>query len=229
MGDSHAWMLIPTFVAIAQSEHLTLSVSAMGRCVWQRGVFPTAIAANGQRTDVAACVRTKEDAYNRVIPTLNPDIIILSNAEYNPGIQRATDTDGSPKGVNEDDLERATRESIADMKAPGRRIVLIDPTPQAGRDPMKCLAQAKFVEECRVVASRQHTPLELYYRRLAARDKAVVDMDLDPVVCPFLPICDPIVDGVIVKWDQGHLTVAFAKSIAPGIDAYFKALKLLPR
>ena len=38
IGDSHAWMLIPAFVAVAKEEGLTLSVTVRGGCPWQRGL-----------------------------------------------------------------------------------------------------------------------------------------------------------------------------------------------
>jgi hypothetical protein len=48
----------------------------------------------------------------------------------------------------------------------------------------------------------------------------VVAADFDRLVCPFLPICDPVVNGEIVKSDGTHLTARFAESIAPEISTY---------
>jgi hypothetical protein len=42
------------------------------------------------------------------------------------------------------------------------------------------------------------------------------------MVCPYLPICDPIIDGKIVKWDASHLTTAFVEAIAPRLDDYLR-------
>ena len=38
-------------------------------------------------------------------------------------------------------------------------------------------------------------------------------VDLDRVVCPALPICDPIVDGTVVRWDGAHLTRRFGMTL----------------
>jgi len=38
-------------------------------------------------------------------------------------------------------------------------------------------------------------------------------------VCPYLPICDPVIDGIVVKFDRQHLTAQFATRIADPIDA----------
>jgi hypothetical protein len=57
----------------------------------------------------------------------------------------------------------------------------------------------------------------------------VTSADFDRLVCPFLPICDPVVNGQIVKFDGTHLTAKFVTSIAPEVDAYLKDAGLIPR
>jgi hypothetical protein len=85
------------------------------------------------------------------------------------------------------------------------------------------------IEECRYLVNAAPDPIERYFRQLARRDANVWSPDFDRLVCPFLPICDPVVNGQIVKWDATHLTSKFARSIAPGIDAYLKETGLIPR
>ena len=46
--------------------------------------------------------------------------------------------------------------------------------------------------------------------------------NFDDLVCPYDPICDPVVNGQIVRFDASHITVAFANSIAPQVNAYLK-------
>jgi hypothetical protein len=48
-------------------------------------------------------------------------------------------------------------------------------------------------------------------------------------VCPFLPICDPIVNGMVVKWDADHLARRFSESLAPAVTEYFDDNRLLGR
>jgi len=54
-------------------------------------------------------------------------------------------------------------------------------------------------------------------------------LDLDTTVCPALPICDPVVAGRIVKFDQSHLTTKFSQSLAPEITSYLERVGFLPR
>jgi hypothetical protein len=85
------------------------------------------------------------------------------------------------------------------------------------------------LETCRYVAASapQQDEHERYYRSLAEQD-GVFSMDMDRLVCPFLPICDPVIDHAIVKWDQNHLTDEFSQSIASGIDDYLKQVGIVP-
>ena len=68
IGDSHARMLIPTFTRIARDNNLTLSVGISGGCPWQLGVYTP--------NSPARCKRYKDDLYSRVIPALQPDVVV---------------------------------------------------------------------------------------------------------------------------------------------------------
>jgi hypothetical protein len=84
------------------------------------------------------------------------------------------------------------------------------------------------VQECRYIASAEADNLEEMYRKLDSENADVWSADLDRLVCPYLPICDPILDGQIVKLDGSHLTARYTTAIAPSIDAYLKDNAVLP-
>jgi hypothetical protein len=58
------------------------------------------------------------------------------------------------------------------------------------------------------------TPLERAYRALAEQRDEVTALDVDRLVCPYLPICDPVLDGMVVFRDDNHITGTFATSLA---------------
>lgn len=108
--------------------------------------------------------------------------------------------------------------------------MLLEPTPYGADQPdiLACLSDAEVVEECRFVADVSSTNSEDLYRRLDAEDDELWAVDLDQLVCPYLPICDPIIDGLVVQTDTTHLTSAFARSLAPALDAYLVSTGVLP-
>jgi hypothetical protein len=107
---------------------------------------------------------------------------------------------------------------------------MIEPIPNAlFFDPLVCLSRAKVLARCRYVAATKPDPLELQYRQLDRQYDNVWTADFDRLVCPFLPICDPIVNGKIVKSDPTHLTPAFAKTITTPVDDYLKQSGIISR
>jgi peptidoglycan/LPS O-acetylase OafA/YrhL len=234
IGDSHAHMLIPTFTAIAKQDNLTLSIAVRGGCPWQQDLYAPEISIPGKTNRPEDCKAQKDDLYKRVIPELNPDIIITMNLGYENPVEPLDFTNAQGQILDRRssgyyaDIETATTRSIAAMSAGGRRkIVLLEPIPVTRFNPLDCLSKAKYLEQCRYVASAEPDRLDLFFRQLAKRDHNVWSIDLNHLVCPFLPICDPIVNGQIVKWDPTHLTVKFAQSIAPQLNQYLQQNNIL--
>ena len=227
IGDSHAAMMVPTFEAIAKQNDLTLSVFTGGSCPWQLGL----------RAGVRNCSGEMEDLYERVIPALDPDIIVAMNYGYEGPVQvNYRGPDGKPlrPGSAEEMawLTTTTERSMEKLRADGRTVVLIEPVPfSPGRqamNPLECLSEAVWVETCRFVVDPAPSGLEELYRRLADEDPQVQSLDLDRSVCPLLPICDPIVGTQVVRWDGSHVTREFAKTLAPSVEMYLVSNGIVP-
>jgi hypothetical protein len=233
MGDSNAWMMIPAFEEIARRENLTLSVAVHGGCPWQRDLYVYPITVNGQKLRTEDCRKEKDDLYSRVIPALHPDLIVAMQVSHeSPGLtpflgpEGNALPDGSPAAMRW--VEQATKQSVHALRAPGRKLLIIEPIPSAPFDPLACISKAKVLETCRFVASTTPDPVERYYRKLARADSFVHSADFDRLACPYLPICDPVVNGQIVRRDGSHLSVKFVETLVPAIDAYLKNVGLIP-
>jgi peptidoglycan/LPS O-acetylase OafA/YrhL len=226
IGDSHAWAMAPLFAQIARRENLQLSLTLDAGCPWQRHLY------TGLKLD--SCRRWNEDLYDRVLPTLNPDVVIVVNLAYgSPGKYRVF-VDVHNTTVEFETVAAATRASMAALRSGGREVVVVEPVPLPLRptpdfNPLICLASATTVEQCRYRANPSPSPLELLYRSIAQQDPKVFSLDLDREVCPLLPTCDPMVGDVIVKWDKQHVTKAFALTLAPFVDTYLRSVGVVPR
>jgi peptidoglycan/LPS O-acetylase OafA/YrhL len=232
IGDSHAAMMVTTFESIARREGFSFSAAVRGLCPWQRDLYVVEGIALGQRFDIDDCERFKNDLYDRIIPAIDPDIVVTMNlgsedpkvfAQYlGPDRVAAESAD-----ILTAWLDETTTRSVDALVADGRKVVLIEPIPVGPqgprREPLSCLSTAKVVEECRYVANQRPFSLEEVYRRLDRDSERVWAIDLDPLVCPHLPICDPIVNREVVKFDRSHLTGRFARSIAPALGDYLTA------
>ncbi len=222
IGDSHAGMFIPMFTDLARDRSLTLSAAVAPVCPWQDGLF---FMTEGVRT----CIARHADWYPALIDRLDPDIVVVASRPFDDPTSptRVVDESAGESPVDSSgylDYVRARSEATIQMlRSAGSQVVIIEPVPVApsGTDPLNCLSEATYVEECRFVSSDERTPVEEMYRSLADTDAGVWTIDLDRRVCPYLPICDPIVDGLIVKRDHGHLTTRFARTLRDAFEEFF--------
>jgi hypothetical protein len=223
MGDSNALMWLPSFEMIARREGWQLSTALVTTCPWQRGLLFAFLTAR-----VSFCAHHQADWYDRMLPEVAPDIVIL--------IERAYDDPRSSPGVRFPDNrvlqlhdksfeKRLIVLSLADIDTvhrQGRKVVVIEPIPQSYPfDPIQCLSEGKSPKRCTFTVRRSTTPLERAFRREAGSLTNVWSLDLDRVVCPRWPTCDTVVNNVIVFRDGGHVTKTFALASADAIQQLF--------
>ena len=156
-------------------------------CPWQRGL------QYDLGVDITRpCAAHQKDWFDRVVPGLDPDIIVLGHqADDDPARARHfIAPDGTKFGTNspgfEETLIKVSADSLNALKRPGRRLVVIEPPPLARDffDPTTCLSKGKDPKFCVYYANPQPTPLELSYREQAARQPDITSLDLDRVECP---------------------------------------------
>lgn len=222
VGDSNAAMLLPAFEAMAEDDALTLAAAVYPACPWQRGIN-FGYASEG-------CERRRLDWYARLVPALDPDVIVLAERPIddpnNPSPVLVRSDEGSlvEYGTKEfnDVLREVSDATLDELRDAGRKVVVIEPLPMTPKafDPLACISQARYLDECRFVASAGPTPFERYLRSIAGAD--LWSFDFDQAACPYLPICDPLVNGMIVRGRaNSHLTQEFATSLADEIDTAF--------
>ncbi|MGB8651279.1 MAG: acyltransferase family protein [Mycobacteriales bacterium] len=217
LGDSHAGMLLPAFRAIAKRENATLAVASRPGCPWQQALLFT----HGNDED---CKRVKKTWYRRVIPDFDPDVIVLATratdhkvgASYSvKSLDPSLPTD--PSGL----LVAATRQSLTALARPGRLLVVVEPVPVDPQHALSCLSGVRVSTSC-AFETEGLSPAETGYRALARELPGVRTVDLDPLACPRLPVCDPIVDGFVVRRDHDHLTPAWSAYIADDVDTLLR-------
>jgi peptidoglycan/LPS O-acetylase OafA/YrhL len=227
-GDSNARMWIPAFEKIAQQRSMTLALAILPDCPWQRKLN----YYHGASYHNADCARHQNDLYNRIIPQYQPDVVVLVHQAYDDATVGRDMIATNGKHIKpgdpefELDLDDASAASVDAMKAPGRKIVIIEPIPIAPSDPLSCIS-SKPAPKCTYIAGAAPTPLQRFYRSLA-NGQSVFSLDVDHIVCPRFPACDAVVNGVIVKRDPSHLTGAFTASVAGTLDALLQAKGVWP-
>lgn len=213
IGDSHARMYIPMLTDLARQRGLTFSAAVAPACPWQDGLQ--------YLQNPEGCRTQQAEWYPGLVERLDPDLVILANRTFDDPaspIHILDSADGELALGSEaylTTIEARTSTTIQRLRSGDRKVLIIEPVPVApvGDDPLTCLSDAAYLDECRYVSHVGPTPVEQIYRRLAKADPGTFVVDLDRQVCPYLPICDPIVDGLIVKRDTSHLTTRFATTL----------------
>ena len=233
IGDSHAEAFTPGFAAIARKYSLTLAIVTAQNCPWQDGLVEVPA---GAAPNLARVCRAHQSDWHRVVRQFDPDIVALVHRPIDdtitPNVVRLPDNQIvlASRRASEVALQAVTNHTLDELQGAGRKIVIIEPLPLAPGtfNPFTCLSQAKYLDSCRYVAATRPSRLERYYRSIA-NGTDLYTLDLDRLVCPYLPICDPIVDGIVVKKDSQHITPDYSRHLADSLAALLVADGIITR
>ena len=226
IGDSVAQQFIPAFETLAAQHDWTLSLNVWSACTWQTGLLPRPdiSESNAQR-----CQERRTDWYPTAIEALDPDIIVLAAVNRDDvsrwgELIRAEDEALGDATLHEV-LARTTRDTLDLLeRSSSAEIVVIEPPPLAPTlaGPTDCLASVSTVGQCSFELPPA-TPTEFVYRAEAIVRDRVSSVDFDSLVCPDTPVCMPIIDGIPVWRDGGHLNHVYVEHITQQIDEALSA------
>jgi peptidoglycan/LPS O-acetylase OafA/YrhL len=217
IGDSNATMYIAALSEAARLTGSRLSLAVTDGCPWQLGF--THLSPEIQER----CERVRPITYDRVIPGLDPDVIVLVNAPLTAGQPAA------PVAAWPTRLLEATDDSLARLEATGAEVVIVDPAPgRQDYDPLECLTQAAFVEDCAFVPDITDGWLDRELQARAAAEEHLHYVNWDSLVCPRLPICDAMQGETPVFWNVNHLTIDYSTELGLPVAQQLAALGLVP-
>ncbi|MDT5048736.1 MAG: hypothetical protein QOG75_4629, partial [Mycobacterium sp.] len=217
----------PTMATTSPRLFSSATFASLSSGTWQRGL-------ESILRDPAPCGRNHDDWYDRVVPQINPDIIVLSEQGYDqPGIPLFIKRPSGEKlrlssPAGEKVLSAISAQSISELRNSDRKIVLVGSIPLPDGDafnPLNCLSTGEHHCDFRVHAPR--TGLDHFFAAAAIQPNTF-SLDLDRFVCPRLPVCDPVVNDIIVRRDYIHLTATYARALAPSVSALMHAKGILP-
>ena len=133
-------MVLPLVRAMAAQEDLRLSVATLGGCPGSATCTRQRFALTGSPVSNEDCERFKEDLYDRVVPALQPDIVLAMNFDYEAGDQfvQYLNDDGDPMSARDPQFEEQllgkTTSAAAQLTEGGADLVVLEPIPRdAGR------------------------------------------------------------------------------------------------
>jgi hypothetical protein len=231
VGDSHARMLAAGFIPLAREKGFTLSTDIVLSCPWQLGV----VNATASPAGVESCKKSRSDLV-ATIKRLDVDVVVLSSlarSDVDGWQDKLVGLDGE-SGPLLEMLYEGTVRTVRMIESTGAKVVIVKSIlgtvgyDKDGWDPLDCLARAKRLGDCAVLASVDVPVVDGYYESLAVGDPDVAVVDLDKVVCPGAQVCAPVRRGQVVWRNHTHLTSGFVRMVREEIWDRVKKTGFVP-
>lgn len=215
IGDSIVSPLTYAFIDMAERHDFTLYLMRSNGCPWQVEQLQT----NWTDEQRATCVERRTDFYEDVLPQIDPDVVVVAGLARNEGLwEKRLVSPTSPPGESHDEMLRRTTQKTIDLITEdlGKPLVIFksslgtDGFNLQGFDPLDCLAKAKTLADCAVYPPIERPIVDAVYDVADAESDDVATVDINPLICPGLPVCSPAIKGTIVWHDNNHLTASFA-------------------
>jgi peptidoglycan/LPS O-acetylase OafA/YrhL len=212
VGDSHLQMLFGVLDAIAGRHDIQLYTWMYYVCPWQADVLPT-----GANSD--SCKRGK-GFLRQMLEQVRPDVVVTINRGYDdPNYPRGLYREAAPSVTDPGRvLSAATGAAVDEIRSYGARLIVVEPVPSLKVNQRDCLSRATYVEQCAGTAAGKLASEKALEARAASRHDVTV-VDLDRVLCPRLPTCAAVVNGLVVRKDLDHMSVPFAQAITDVLDS----------
>jgi len=231
IGDSHAKRLITVMRRFAEARKFSLYATTNGSCLWQIDLEHDRSFPDSRKE---LCQEIKDDLYERVLPAVLPDVVVLVHRTFD-SISRLKNfgkVEFVSNGRTGDPATETTLETISWFRSRGVKVILVEPVPDSAKfNSRDCLAGAKSIADaldCTFHASTEPTPIESLFRSIDKKYGDVLDLDMDLLICPRLPICDPLVNSRFVWVDHHHLTNEYLDEIYPSLEKLLMASGMFP-
>jgi peptidoglycan/LPS O-acetylase OafA/YrhL len=204
-GDSHASQWFPPLQAIAEEKHWKLVVRTKVACT------PVAVMPYDDRhhRDYRECAAWRDGEIDSVI-RMHPQAVVLST--YSSYYIRHLH-------LSMDAWSEALRQTVARFDRAGVTVVLLHDPPEPttdvtdcvyrwareGKDVSSCSFQRATGESAAIAAAEEQVVKTMQHTRL---------LDLSAAICA-QPECSAYRNGTIVYQDRHHLSVSFARTMAP--------------
>jgi hypothetical protein len=203
VGDSQARMFAAPLIKLAKLHGYKLSLSVIPGCPWQQGL----VNRLDPQDEQDRCRSVREDLYDSVISDSGVDLVVLVSLPRDNG---SWEEDLISLDHEEEPLQQrilqATNDTLDELDRIGVRTLIVEGMLETtGQlDPLDCLASAASMSECRVAVPITGPPSDAYYRTAAAMSENVFTVNINSVMCPAAPVCEPMLGGLPVWRDADH-------------------------
>jgi len=202
-GDSHAGHWFPALESLARQRHWRLVVFVMNECT-AAAVTNFGDSMHRLRPE---CAQWRRGAW-RDIQQLRPDLVLAASA--------GTYTSAADGGTDDDRVwVDGWRSSLAELVRSGGSVAVINSIPHPRDDLFPCLVE--HLSDARPCQRSRAEAIPMPARRASIATElehgGATVIDPTPWLCAAM--CPPLVGNTLVYKDTSHLSVAYAKVLAP--------------
>jgi peptidoglycan/LPS O-acetylase OafA/YrhL len=220
-GDSHAAQWFSALESIARDQDWRLVPFTKAGC-------PSAqvnVELWTLQRAYPECMAWRQAALRRIIE-LHPKVVVIANSDAHVSARTAK----GPRRLTAQQWRDGMRMTLELLSAAGIRVVVLRDTPGARYDVMRCLsrqaASGRSSDACGSLREeRVRNDVVAQVRDAAQGLPSVNVLDLTDKLCD-QRTCPPVINGVIVYRDAGHINDTFAASLADDFKKRLTAFTL---
>lgn len=208
LGNSHAGMWHAAIESIASTNSWQLDTYLTSSCYTMsklQALNDMGLLAPGK------CKEWNEWAMNKIVREKYNAVIIANRS--------GTDLIGVEESKMYDEKVAGYKETINYFAQNNVKVFVMRDSPDSKEmvNVPDCLAQSKgVIDQCSGERSKVLTKDPLYEAAIAIHSKYVQTLDLTNRFCSDLK-CDPVIGGIVVHFDNNHLTNSYVKTLIPDI------------
>ncbi|MEU5561602.1 acyltransferase family protein [Micromonospora musae] len=205
-GDSHAAHWLPALQPVAEANNWRLVTHIKGSCP----VLSEPIRYRDKPFD--SCTEWNERLRTTLTGPERPQLLILSSLTYYPAPDGQVLTGAAAQRAR----TQAMRDTWTGYAQAGLRTLVIRDVPYPGIDVPECVSENRTKLTRCAVPRAEALRLSEPQVEAAKGLKDVRLLDFNDSICP-AERCAPVIGGVLIYRDEGHLTATYARSLAPRV------------
>ena len=218
VGDSTAQSYDPALKELARKYGFRYVQAAVGGCPISHRLLATGENGELHKPSNFTCFDEMPGIHDKVVNEYKPSLIIATS--WNETNQH-TDGDvllekGTPEHIAA--VESSLREALTYLTSGGARLALIDVLPPSYS--VDCLDKGSPTSEActrPVTDASGEGPYNQIFHELASEMPSVYSISMTDVICPNTS-CPLTFDGIVLRYDGGHLTASASRHLAPILD-----------
>lgn len=204
VGDSHNNSLLPAYARAAEQLGWTLEAAGKGGCYLTTANVPMG------KEDKGACAPWRKTMLDRIVADDDLDVVIVTRREI--GL-----IDGPTEATRRERTEEGLQSAWSRIVKSGKKIVVVQDVPNAEADTISCVSEHGLDARTKCALPQERAfPNYSASREAAQGMSGVTYVPVEDLFCRDEE-CPPVIGGVPVFFNPGHLSETFAATLAPAL------------